>query len=835
MKRVMNTIKERTDDVIDFRNMGIDHIFVDESHHFKNLGFQSHHTRVAGLGNQQGSLQAFNLLLAIRDIQARKGGDMGATFLSGTTISNSLTELYNLFRYLRPMALMRQQINSIDSWLAVYAKKSSEYEFSVTNTIIQKERFRQFMKVPELAAFYNQVTDYRTAKMIGIERPSQHTVFLPIPPSEAQMQFTEKLVEFAKTGNAQLLGREPLSDKEINAKMLIATNYAKKMAIDMRLIDPEAYADERGGKVFVCAEKVGEYYRKFNEWKGTQFVFCDIGTYGSTGFDLYSALKRLLVEEQGIPEQEIKFIQQCSTEKAKKQLISAMNEGKLRVVVGSTQMLGTGINAQERAVAVHHLDIPWRPSDLEQRNGRAVRKGNWVAKEHANNQVDVLIYATERTLDAYKFNLLQNKQQFINQLKEGEYGGRTMDEGAMDEDTGMSFAEYVAVLSGNNDLLEKARLDKVINRLEKEKALYNKETAQLERTLAFNENKVVDLTPLIKDMKADFELFNSRPATGFKMMTGEVLSGNELGRALKQFRTNPALGVEQRLTMGYMRGFEYYVNFSLIGNTYGIVGKVSGRSYRAPNSMPRAYEEILPWMEGLGLGLNDRMKAEEDSLRRTEKSVAELKALIPNRQWPKEAELAEQKQKADVLDKRIKETLDATDEKDPQWSQVSRPKIVEGEDGFVYVQALVDGQPKEAKVTSSLSYYLLSNDLSKVARKLLVWYNPEYLNQHVSVDHLKAYFEQYKDVSFTIEIEGEMVAASSGYASVDKKDGKGSFLVNTEDGLYRSVPLSHELMNRIQVNEKNYYTVEKFRERKAAWDQQNSRSSSGSGWTSGWR
>lgn len=205
--------------------------------------FNTRHDRVAGLGNSEGSQRALNMLFAIRTIQERTGKDLGATFLSGTTISNSLTELYLLFKYLRPQALEAQNIKTFDAWAAIFAKKSVDYEFSVTNEIVQKERFRYFIKVPELAAFYAQITDYRTAQDIGIDRPEKNEIMHNIPPTPEQEAFIAKLVEFAKTGNAELLGREKLSEREEKAKMLIATDMARKMSLDLRLIDPNRYGD----------------------------------------------------------------------------------------------------------------------------------------------------------------------------------------------------------------------------------------------------------------------------------------------------------------------------------------------------------------------------------------------------------------------------------------------------------------------------------------------------------------------------------------------------------------------------------------------------------------
>lgn len=357
LEKLDQEIKERTDDVTDFRQMGIDHLYVDESHAFKNLLFNTRHARVSGLGNPEGSMKAMNLLFAIRTIQERTGRDLGATFLSGTTISNSLTELYLLFKYLRPKEMERQGITCFDGWAAVYAKKSTDFEFSVTNQIVQKERFRYFIKVPELANFYAEITDYKTAKDVGVDRPELNEQLYHIPPTAQQEIFIQRLMKFAETGDATYIDREPLSEAEEKAKMLIATNFSNKMSLDMRLIDPE-YGDNPGNKASHCAAKIAEYYYKYLDQKGTQFIFSDLSTYKPDQWNIYSEIKRKLVEDHNIPERQIKFIQEANSDKARKELFSNMNSGRIRFLFGSTQKLGTGVNAQERAVAIHHLDIP---------------------------------------------------------------------------------------------------------------------------------------------------------------------------------------------------------------------------------------------------------------------------------------------------------------------------------------------------------------------------------------------------------------------------------------------------------------------------------------------
>ena len=506
LQKIAYSIEQRTDDVVDFRMMGIDHLFVDESHQFKNLMFNTRHDRVAGLGNSEGSQKALNMLFAIRTIQERTGRDLGATFLSGTTISNSLTELYLLFKYLRPKELERQDIRCFDAWAAIFAKKTTDFEFNVTNNIVQKERFRYFIKVPELAAFYNEITDYRTAEAVGVDRPQKNEILHNIPPTPEQEDFIQKLMEFAKTGDATILGRLPLSETEEKAKMLIATDYARKMALDMRMID-QTCEDHPDNKASHCAKMIADYYKRYDSHKGTQFVFSDLGTYRPGEWNVYSEIKRKLIEDYGIPSSEIRFIQECKNESARKAVIAAMNEGSVRVLFGSTSMLGTGVNAQKRCVAIHHLDTPWRPSDLAQRDGRGVRAGNEIAKLYADNKVDVIIYAVEKSLDSYKFNLLHCKQTFISQLKSGALGARTIDEGAMDEKSGMNFSEYMAILSGNTDLLDKAKLEKKIASLEGERKSFNKGKRDSETKLQSKTAELGNNKASLKGMTEDYGKF----------------------------------------------------------------------------------------------------------------------------------------------------------------------------------------------------------------------------------------------------------------------------------------------------------------------------------------
>ena len=697
LQKIAYSIEQRTDDVVDFRMMGIDHLFVDESHQFKNLMFNTRHDRVAGLGNSEGSQKALNMLFAIRTIQERTGRDLGATFLSGTTISNSLTELYLLFKYLRPKELERQDIRCFDAWAAIFAKKTTDFEFNVTNNIVQKERFRYFIKVPELAAFYNEITDYRTAEAVGVDRPQKNEILHNIPPTPEQEDFIQKLMEFAKTGDATILGRLPLSETEEKAKMLIATDYARKMALDMRMIDPTC-EDHPDNKASHCAKMIADYYKRYDNYKGTQFVFSDLGTYRPGEFNVYSEIKRKLIEDYGIPSSEIRFIQECKNERARKAVIAAMNEGSVRVLFGSTSMLGTGVNAQKRCVAIHHLDTPWRPSDLAQRDGRGVRAGNEIAKLYADNKVDIIIYAVEKSLDSYKFNLLHCKQTFISQLKSGALGARTIDEGAMDEKSGMNFSEYMAILSGNTDLLDKAKLEKKIASLEGERKSFNKGKRDSETKLQSKTAELGNNKASLKGMTEDYGKFmgkakKDKDGNILNLITLDGVESTNLeviGKHLQRLAEKETTGGQYK-RIGEIYGFPVKIvsetsfenglpfvdnRFFVEGNykyqyNYGHIAKSD--PIAAANNFLNALQKIPSYIEQY----DSRCKALEKEIQQLEE--------IAGKTWKKEEELKGLKAELAALDRKIQLELAPPQEQDT--AEKHETKNIETEQSIVGKQA----------------------------------------------------------------------------------------------------------------------------------------------------
>ena len=660
---------QNRDAVVDFKQMGIDHIFVDESHQFKNLMFNTRHDRVAGLGNSEGSQRALNLLYAIRTIQERTGKDLGATFLSGTTISNSLTELYLLFKYLRPNELERQDIRCFDAWAAIFAKKTTDFEFNVTNHIVAKERFRYFIKVPELAAFYNEITDYRTAEDVGVDRPMKNEILHNIPPTPQQEAFIEKLMKFAESGDATILGRAPLSETEEKAKMLIATDYARKMALDMRMIDPNA-DDDPNNKASHCAKMIAEYYRKYDAQRGTQFVFSDLGTYKPGEWNVYSEIKRKLIEDYGIPAHEIRFIQECKTERSRKAVIEAMNSGDVRVLFGSTTMLGTGVNAQQRCVAVHHLDTPWRPSDLQQRDGRAVRAGNEIAKLYADNKVDVIIYAVEKSLDSYKFNLLHCKATFIDQLKSGALGARTIDEGAMDEKNGMNFSEYMAILSGNTDLLEKAKLEKRIAALESERKAHNKGISDSKFRLQTISHDIANNEAAISRMKEDAARYaavvqrdkDGNPVNNLTIDTCNLRDEQNMGIHLQGLAMKTDTHGQYK-RIGEVYGFPISIiserNFvdgkEAVQNRFVVEGNYKYKFNNGFIAMSDTHTACMNFVNALEK-IPGIIAQYEERTAKLKADVPQLEAIIA-KQWGKEDELKQLKSDLAALDRKITAAL----------------------------------------------------------------------------------------------------------------------------------------------------------------------------------
>ena len=458
-----------TDREFCFENMGIDYLFVDECHQFKSLPYVTSYQNVAGLGEASGSNKAVALLTGIRHLQKMHQGDKGTVFLSGTTITNSLVEIYNLLNYLRPRKLEQLGMPTFDAWASTFAVHSSELEAGVSNEFKMKDRFRYFDNVPELSQLYAEIADVRNDYNLQLPKPKVDGKTVIVPQSDAVAEINREVVNMLQTKDGSYFGIHPKDPKKFPWG-LVASGISAKAAVSPRLVFPEM--DDSVGKISYCCDNIKKSYDEMKEQKGVQLVFCELGvpTKGKE-YDAYHDIINRLTKDYGIPREEIAYIQQVKNDTEKEALFQKVRDGKVRILIGGTRNMGTGVNVQTRITDLHMLTVPWQPADLEQCIGRGSRQGNVVAHDFLNNKVCVHYYATEGSLDLYKYQLLDAKGKMFTQFKMGTISGeRSFDEGDADENGNIDPAQMVALLSGNPIIFEKSKQDKLVKKL---KSLYN--------------------------------------------------------------------------------------------------------------------------------------------------------------------------------------------------------------------------------------------------------------------------------------------------------------------------------------------------------------------------
>lgn len=458
-----------TDREFCFENMGIDYLFVDECHQFKSLPYVTSYQNVAGLGKTSGSNKAVALLTGIRHLQKMHQGDKGTVFLSGTTITNSLVEIYNLLNYLRPRKLEQLGMPTFDAWASTFAVHSSELEAGVSNEFKMKDRFRYFDNVPELSQLYAEIADVRNDYNLQLPKPKVDGKTVIVPQSDAVAEINREVVNMLQTKDGSYFGIHPKDQKKFPWG-LVASDISAKAAVSPRLVFPEM--DDSVGKISYCCDNIKKSYDEMKEQKGVQLVFCELGvpTKGKE-YDAYHDIINRLTKDYGIPREEIAYIQQVKNDTEKEALFQKVRDGKVRILIGGTRNMGTGVNVQTRITDLHMLTVPWQPADLEQCIGRGSRQGNVVAHDFLNNKVRVHYYATEGSLDLYKYQLLDAKGKMFTQFKMGTISGeRSFDEGDADENGNIDPAQMVALLSGNPIIFEKSKQDKLVKKL---KSLYN--------------------------------------------------------------------------------------------------------------------------------------------------------------------------------------------------------------------------------------------------------------------------------------------------------------------------------------------------------------------------
>ncbi len=603
-------------EVLDFSQLGVDFLMVDESHQFKNLEFTSRLRNVQGLGNQEGSKRAFNLMLATRYLQEIHGGDHGVAFFSGTPLSNSISELYLIQKYLTPSVLKQRGINSFDQWASIFASIYSDLEYYLGQYKVVN-RIREFKNLPELITMYREFADVRNDTNLVLEKPKGNHTLVKIQPSGQQLKYIDMLFHFVQSKGHDYrneLGLTAGYDSKTgknNSAQLLAINMAKKLSLDTRLISPLL---EGGTKIGEVTKNVYRIFQETTHFKGTQLIFCDLSTPKSKntldnlydlfegdqpqdigirsltehernsifGTDYYDAsskpslsvVKKKLIEtlaiteaqfnlcvqvanennggfvayesiktgliKLGIPGEQIAFIHDYNTRTQRAQLFEKINQGEIRITLGSTPKLGVGTNVQYRLAALHHVDINWKPSDLDQRNGRGERQGNWAAKTHLNNNIDIFYYATERTFDSYMYNLNGIKTRFIQQVKTDQVTVREVKD--INEDIDLS--AMGAELSGNPLVKEKATLDRKVLELT---ALKNSHASQkynaqesirraekgLEYALA-SVKKYEKLIEHVAGLPVDPDSGN--PIVTFRIKGNEYTKPGEAGAALLKYQ-----------------------------------------------------------------------------------------------------------------------------------------------------------------------------------------------------------------------------------------------------------------------------------------------------------
>ena len=460
--------QQRKDDVVTFEDLGVDSLMVDEAHYFKNAMIATKMRNVAGI-SQTESQKSSDMLMKCMYLDEVTGGH-GIVFATGTPISNSMTEMYVMMRYLQRGLLEKEGLLNFDSWASTFGESITAIELNPTGTGYRtKTRFARFYNLPELMSLFKMSADIQTADMLHLPVPELvggKPTNVVLQPSEVQKRMVKGLADRAeKVRNGKV---QPTEDN-----MLRITNDGRKLALDQRLMNP-LLPDDPGSKANACVDKVYEIWEKTKEQRSTQMIFCDLSTPKEDGFDVYNDVRDKLVAK-GIPKEEVQFIHDADTETKKAELFGKVRNGTVRVLMGSTQKMGAGTNVQTRLIALHHLDCPWRPADIAQRNGRMVRQGN------LNKEVSIFIYVTESTFDSYSWQLVENKQKFISQIMTSKSPARSCED--LDE-AALTYAEVKALAAGNPMIKEKMDLDIQVARLRTLKAAYTSQHYRLEDAIA---------------------------------------------------------------------------------------------------------------------------------------------------------------------------------------------------------------------------------------------------------------------------------------------------------------------------------------------------------------
>lgn len=545
--------EKKKDDVVTFEELGVDRLFVDESHGFKNLFLYTKMRNVAGVAQSesQKSMDMYNKCRYMDEIT----GGKGITFATGTPVSNSMTELYTIQRYLQYDRLQEMELGMFDNWASAFGETVTALELSPEGSGYRmKTRFANFFNLPELMSVFQEVADIQTADMLRLPVPEAEYENIVLPASEEQKEILESLSERAdRVRNREV---DPSEDN-----MLKITTDGRKLALDQRLIN-DMLPDTENNKVSACAEKCFEIWNETKEQKSAQLIFCDSSTPKKDGtFNVYDALKEKLMQK-GVPEQEIAFIHDANTDVQKAKLFTKVRSGQVRFLLGSTSKMGAGTNVQDKLIALHHLDVPWRPADIEQQEGRILRQGN------QNEKVKIFRYITENTFDAYSWQLIENKQKFIGQIMTSKSPVRSCQD--VDE-AALSYAEVKALATGNPKIKEKMDLDIQETKLKMLKANYESNLFRLQDAIAVEyPQQIAKYEELTSAYEADIIHLDTALNTPFSMEIHGITYNDEktAGEILVQACTKMKKEHTDAADIGTFKGFKMKVSYSLFDNNF---------------------------------------------------------------------------------------------------------------------------------------------------------------------------------------------------------------------------------------------------------------------------
>ena len=634
IRQKLDKLNDQTkkDDVVTFEELGVDRLFVDESHYYKNLYLYTKMRNVGGIAQTEAQ-KSSDLFMKCRYLDEITGG-RGTVFATGTPISNSMVELYTIQRYLQYSTLVKNGLQHFDAWASTFGETITAVELTPEGTGYRaKTRFAKFYNLPELMAMFKEIADIKTADMLNLPVPEAKYHNIAVKPSEMQKEMVASLAERAE----QVRGGGVDSSVD---NMLKITNDGRKLALDQRMLN-DMLPDFEGSKINACVDNIYRIWEENADKKSAQLVFCDLSTPKNDGtFSVYNDIRKKLIE-RGIPESEVKFIHEADTDMKKKELFQKTRKGEVRVLLGSTQKMGAGTNVQDKLIALHDVDCPWRPSDLEQRSGRIVRQGN------ENPQVDIYRYVTEQTFDAYLYQLVEGKQKFASQIMTSKSPVRSAED--IDE-TALSYAEIKMLATGNPYIKEKMDLDIQVQKLKMLKSNFLSEKYGLEdKVIKFYPQQIAYLKSRVEGLTKDVETAKLHPKPIDEQPLGMTLSGvsysekAEAGQAI--INACKSMNSPDAIPLGEYRGFQMELYFDTVQRNY--VVKLKGETSRDVPLGDDSHGNIVRIDNGIER-FEETLADTKNSLENTEKQFETAKQEI-EKPFAKEEELKAKTARLDEL------------------------------------------------------------------------------------------------------------------------------------------------------------------------------------------